>query len=370
VLQANAFYIRHINNKASTINLYHHGTLMFKFNKRFCLYIIVLLVTSCATLGIITEYFAKKQALIDFPPTGKLIDIGERKIHLDCRGNGSPIVIFESGFDTSGSLSWSLVHDEIANTTRACAYDRAGMMWSDPRLQSQEPIGRAIVTDLHNALTKAGEMPPYVLVGHSFGGPYITIFTKYFGSNVAGLVFVDTSHPDQIDIFKEFQEPLLTQLSYVVMDYFEPIWSYVGLTRLFAQLNDDRLVNQPILDEKIIDAFSPLSGLALTQESEAYKESLKEAGSFRDFGDRPLYVLGAISNYQQMSNEDLSEYGLNRQQIPELIKKDLFTHNDQVTWSTNSEVKIIYNADHYIQFEHPEIVIEAVSLVVDKVRAQ
>jgi len=350
------------------MNLYHHGTLMSKFNKKFFLYIIVFFVTSCTTFGIISEHFAKKQALIDFPPTGRLIDIGKRKIHLDCRGEGSPVVIFESGFDTSGSLSWSLVHSEIAKTTRACAYDRAGMMWSDSRSKDQNFLGRAIANDLNNTLTKAGEKPPYVLVGHSFGGVYITIFTKYFASKVAGVVFVDTSHPDQVEIFREYQEPLLTRLSYVLMDYFEPVWSYVGLTRFFAHLNDDRLVNQSILDEQTTDAFSPLSGLTLTQESEAYKESLKEAGSFRDFGNRPLYVLGVISNYQQMTNDNLLEFGLSRQQIPELIKKDLFTHNDQAKWSTNSEVKIIYNANHYIQFEHPDIVIDAVNHVVDKIR--
>jgi len=341
---------------------------VFKINKNFYFRHIIGLVVICSTIGVIHEIFARNQALIDFPPTGQLIDIGERNMHLDCRGSGSPIVVFESGFDTSGSLSWSMVHDKIAKTTRACTYDRAGMMWSDPRVTTKDSLAKAIAKDLNKTLSIAGEEPPYILVGHSFGGPYITTFTKYFSTSVAGLVFVDTSHPDQIEIFKEYQEPLFNRLSYVVMDFFEPLWSFVGLTRIFAQSNDDRLVNQSITDEQTIDAYSPSSGLALTQESQYYSQSLNEAGSYRDFGNKPLFIIGAISDYEHMSDDELSASGLTRQQLPILINKDLLTHKDQASWSTNSELSIIYNADHYVQFEYPEIVVNAVISVIQKVR--
>jgi pimeloyl-ACP methyl ester carboxylesterase len=341
---------------------------MSKLNKKIWLTFITAFLLICFLIGVFFENSAKKQALVDFPPIGKLIDIGDRKIHLDCRGEGSPIVVFESGLDTSGSLSWSLIHDAIANSTRACAYDRAGMMWSDMRSITGEQLGKAIAEDLNKTLVLAGEKPPYVLVGHSFGGPYITIFTKYFGSSVAGLVFVDTSHPDQISIFKEFKEPLLNRFSYVVMDFFEPIWAYVGLTRYFAQLNDGKHTNQSIKDEQTIDAYSPSSGLALTQESRAYEQTLNEAGSFRNFGNRPLFVIGAIANYDQMSDDELIEYGIKRKLLSSLKDKDLFTHEDQASWSTKSELKMLYNADHYIQFEQPKIVINSILSVVQRVR--
>lgn len=341
---------------------------MSKVIKNFWLIFLVVLIICCLTIGIFSEITAKDRALVDFPPTGKMIDIGERNIHLDCKGEGSPIVVFESGLDTSGSLSWSMVHDEIAKTTRACTYDRAGMMWSDVRHSHKSELGKAIAEDLNKTLIIAGEKPPYVLVGHSFGGPYITIFTKYFGSSVVGLVFVDTSHPDQIEIFKEYEEPLLNQFSYAVMDFFEPIWSSVGLTRIFAELNDDRLVNQSLKDEQATDAYSPSSGLALTQESEVYAQTLNEAGSFRDFGERPLFVIGALSNYEILSDNELSQYGLNRDQIPVLMEKDISTHKDQASWSSNSELKILYDTDHYVQFEKPTVVINSVKSIIKKVR--
>src|SRR5689334_25308998 len=81
------------------------------------------------------EAIGRSRAARDFPPPGKLVDIGGRRIQLDCRGTGTPTVVFEDGLDMGGSLSWFGVHDSIAKTTRACAYSRAGIMWSE--------IGRA-----------------------------------------------------------------------------------------------------------------------------------------------------------------------------------------------------------------------------------
>jgi len=343
---------------------------MLKFRSNIWLGCSAFLIVCCLTIGIISEKAAKNNALVDFPPTGKIINIGERNIHLNCKGKGKPIVVFESGLDTSGSLSWSMVHDEIAKTTRACSYDRAGMMWSDLRYGYQELIGKAIAEDLNKALLNAGENPPYVLVGHSFGGPYITIFTKYFGSSVAGLVFVDTSHPDQVEIFKEYKEPFVNLILYAVMDFFEPIWSDVGLTRYFAESNDDRLINQSLKDEQATDAYSPSSGLALTKESQSYVQTLNEAGSFRSFGDRPLFVIGALSNYDKLTDVELSKIGLNRHQIPLLIQKDISTHKDQASWSTNSELTILYDTGHYVQFEKPAVVINSVKSVIYKVRLE
>ena len=161
---------------------------------------IVSLIVLVTIVGVVYEMASRSRAAREFPPQGKLVDIGGRRIQLDCRGTGSPTVVFEAGLDINGSLSWSAVHDEIAKTTRACAYSRAGIMWSDPKDGPQN--GKTIAEDLHATLARAGEQPPFVMVGHSLGGPYIMTYTKYFGQDVAGLVFVDASHPDQVRRFK------------------------------------------------------------------------------------------------------------------------------------------------------------------------
>src|SRR5579872_2655837 len=145
--------------------------------------------------GALYEALGRAHAAKAFPPPGRMVDIGGRRIQLDCRGAGAPIVVFESGLDALGSLSWSAVQNDVAKFTRACAYSRAGVIWSD---DAGRPFAAGnVAEDLHRALAAAGEKPPYVLVAHSLGGPYSLVFTGRYGADVAGLVFVDASHPDQ-----------------------------------------------------------------------------------------------------------------------------------------------------------------------------
>src|SRR5262245_6803540 len=179
------------NSKKSTI---------LRWLKRIGIGIAGLLVLATVT-GSIYEMWTRHRVAAEFPAPGVLVDIGGRRIHLDCRGTGTPIVVFESGLDMYGSLSWSTVQDAVAQTPRACSYCRAGVMW---RGRSGGPRnGTEVANDLHAALQAAHENGPYVLVGHSLGGPYIMTFAKRFGGDVAGLVFVDASHPDQQEKIKE-----------------------------------------------------------------------------------------------------------------------------------------------------------------------
>lgn len=127
-------------------------------------------------------------------PRGKLIEVGSHRLHLDCRGKGSPTVVVETGFDEF-SFDWELVQSRIANDTRICTYDRAGYSWSDPG-----PAPRTfaqINLDLHEALAITGERGPFVLVVHGFGGPIVRNFAKIYPKEVAGIVVVEAISEDQ-----------------------------------------------------------------------------------------------------------------------------------------------------------------------------
>src|SRR5438874_12579387 len=113
--------------------------------------------------GVGYEKFCISRAWREFPPPGKLVEVTGRRMQLDCRGIGAPVVVFEAGLDINGALSWSPIHDTVAQTTRACAYSRAGIMWSDPREGASD--GVTIARDLHALLVNAGEKSPFVLVG-------------------------------------------------------------------------------------------------------------------------------------------------------------------------------------------------------------
>ena len=125
---------------------------------------------------------------------GELVEVGGRAMHIHCTGSGHPVTVFESGLG-GFSLEWGEVQERIAGHGRACAYDRAGYGWSDPG-----PMPRTVtrnVNDLHELLVAAGETPPYVLVGHSYGGIIVRLFAQSFPHEVAGIVLLDASAPDQ-----------------------------------------------------------------------------------------------------------------------------------------------------------------------------
>jgi len=137
-------------------------------------------------------WLARFSLAAPYVPQGRLVDIGGRSVYLDCRGTGSPTVVLESGMG-GGAGSWGMVLDAMASTTRTCAYDRPGLGSSGPR--ARHTLADA-VADLHKTLEVAGEVAPFVLVGHSHGGNYVRVFTDRYRSDVVGIVMVDTFDPD------------------------------------------------------------------------------------------------------------------------------------------------------------------------------
>ncbi|MCL6480201.1 MAG: alpha/beta hydrolase [Firmicutes bacterium] len=133
-----------------------------------------------------------------FPPPGRLVPVGGHRLHLLEAGAGEPAVIFDAGLPGT-SLGWCYVQPAVAEFTRTVSYDRAGLGWSErgPRPRTT----RQIVTELRAALTNAGIAPPYVLVGHSFGGFTARLFAHSYPEDVAGIVLVDSIHP------REWLEP-------------------------------------------------------------------------------------------------------------------------------------------------------------------
>ena len=110
-------------------------------------------------------------ALLPAPaPPGKLVDLGGHKLHVYCTGRGEPTVVVENGLGDF-SFDWTLVQSRVSRFTRICTYDRGGYAWSDP---GPKPRTFAQLNlELHDALAKLGEHGPFVLVGHSFGGPVV-----------------------------------------------------------------------------------------------------------------------------------------------------------------------------------------------------
>jgi pimeloyl-ACP methyl ester carboxylesterase len=122
-----------------------------------------------------------------------MVDIGGFRLHLNCSGRGSPAVVMDAALGGS-SISWTLVQPQVAKLTQVCSYDRAGFGWSDagpmPRTAAR------VATELRALLQKVAVPPPYVLVGHSFGGLVMRVFATLYRADVAALILVDPAHPE------------------------------------------------------------------------------------------------------------------------------------------------------------------------------
>lgn len=130
------------------------------------------------------------------------VDVGGHSLNLLIGGQGSPAVVFEGGFG-AGIASWSTVQKEVAAFAKTVSYDRAGLGQSE--LGPKPRSAKQIATELHTALEKAGVKPPYVLVGHSFGGIYVRVFAEMYPKEVVALVLLDPSQESFNDWLKKNQ---------------------------------------------------------------------------------------------------------------------------------------------------------------------
>lgn len=167
--------------------------------------LLVAVAIDVARTGGWDSWLARHHLAPPYDARGERIDIGDRSLYLDCRGEGSPTVVLEAG-SGSDSATWSAVIEALAATTRTCAYDRAGRARSDPT--DRRTLLEAS-TELRALLATAGEPTPFLMVGHSLGGAFIRVFAGDHRGEVVGLVMVDTFNPDlQID----WVHPLLGDL--------------------------------------------------------------------------------------------------------------------------------------------------------------
>ena len=148
----------------------------------------VALVFIAALLGVLFQTLGTRRDRKRFPPPGRWIDLGTHRLNVLESGSGRPTILLESGL-MSTVLSWSALQGRLSHSFRVVSYDRAGLGWSE-----LGPMPRTLdrlVDELHTLLQRAAASPPYVLVGHSFGGLTMPLFAARFPDEVAGMVLVD-----------------------------------------------------------------------------------------------------------------------------------------------------------------------------------
>jgi pimeloyl-ACP methyl ester carboxylesterase len=317
------------------------------------------LVALVLIVGAGSERVIRRSVSREFPVAGRLVDIGGRRIQLDCRGTGSPTIVLEAGLDVLGSLAWATVHDSLAATTRACAYSRAGILWSDP---SDRPFSvGAVVADLHRTLEKAGERAPFVLVAHSIGGLYATEFTRRFGADVAGLVLVDASHPDQVG-----------RLEVAAGVAMLPSSGPASVAARLAGTGILRVVRPvagpgtaPAVVRRTASALLPVSMAALASELRSLPATFDEARGFRAVGELPLVVLTAGAPTPPTT---LHEMRMSEAQGERMRTEWIAMQAERSMWSSHGRTVLLPGASHYVQFDRPDAVVRAAREVVGRGR--
>jgi len=155
---------------------------------------LILLAIFLAAAGFLYQNISESRDRRFNPMPGQLVEAGGFRMHIDCAGQGSPAVILDSGLGDT-YVTWRKVQPQIAEFTRVCSYDRAGIGYSDS--SSRPRTSQVIAEELHALLHSAGIAPPYVLVGHSMGGYDVRLYASLYPTEAAGMVLVDSSHPDQ-----------------------------------------------------------------------------------------------------------------------------------------------------------------------------
>ncbi|MBK8460959.1 MAG: alpha/beta hydrolase [Micropruina sp.] len=186
-------------------------------------------MVAVAGAGLAYQSVATAQERRRLSAPGRLVDAGGHELHLLITGEdqGGPTVVLEAGGMATAPM-WALIQPGIAEFARVVSYDRAGLGWSEPGPTPRD--ARTIARELHTALRSAGVPGPYLLVGGSLGGPYTAVFADAYPDDTAGLVLVDSVHPDQLQRMPPQAQRALGALR--VANRVLPMLARLGLTRL------------------------------------------------------------------------------------------------------------------------------------------
>ncbi len=304
-------------------------------------------------VGYVYNYSEEKDDSKNYPPLGKLFDIGEYKLHLYTTGSDTrnmPTVILCSAGGLAAA-DWALVQPEISELTRVCSYDRAGYGWSDsgslPRTSKQ------IAVELHALLEQANIDGPYLLVGHSFGGHTVRIFADDYPEEVAGLILIDARPANMLEI------PSLKIIGDGSGSEKFSILSFlanIGVTRLLGNAMlppkfQDRLPDYPAVISYRAKYFK-----ANKDEALSIRKSDQQVKNTKLLGNLPLTVIrhGIPDIFENVPTVE-----------PEIAESDWIKSQEELSsLSTNSRIIVANKSGHFIPIELPEFVIESIKIAL------
>ncbi|HEY2458901.1 MAG TPA: alpha/beta hydrolase [Candidatus Acidoferrum sp.] len=320
-------------------------------------------------LGMAYQALGTRRNIQKFPPPGRLVDLGTHRLHILESGQGSLTILLEAGL-MSTVLSWTDLQRQLARSFRVVSYDRSGLGWSD--LGPMPRTADRIVEELHTLLQRAAIPPPYILVGHSFGGLSMPLFAARFPEEVAGMVLVDPVAPTEWNPPSDENRKLARIGAKVCRR--AAILSRIGLIRFVAFLLTSEATRKPAAslvrlisrgtpgesgsvsspwfaalpaNEKAMAAVfwvQPKFALTIASQLENLQRSAELASEIGTFCDKPLVILsaGTATEHRRLEHAEMA------QRLP------------------TGQHHLAEKSNHWIMQDEPELVVRAIEDVVNR----
>lgn len=299
------------------------------------------------------EILARVSSARRNPEPGVMTTVSGRKMKIHCTGAGSPVVVLEAGMGDFLS-EWRRVQPGVAAYTRVCSYDRAGYGGSSP---GQRPrTSSRIALELHALLEAAGEKPPFVLVGHSFGGYCVRVFHGRYPRETAGMVLVDSTQEDQYQLLPKswlaMSEASLDRAR--AQARWAPLAIGLGWTRL-------RLAWNGIDGGHLL--LDPYYVVARASEFDSIRVSAEQAREAGALGAKPLIVItgGRPDPSLRVKLGDAGSESFHATWVNDLQPR-------LAKLSTRSRIVLLPDSGHDVPADRPDAIVDAVREVVAAVR--
>jgi len=327
--------------------------------------LIVVLVLLAA--GLVYQSIGAWRDKVRHPPPGRMIKAGAQRLHVYETGEGDPTVVLEAGISAT-ICNWQLIQPEIAKFTRVLSYDRAGLGWSD-RARTPRTVS-SIVDELHEMLLAADVPPPYVLVGHSFGGIVARLYTMRYPSEIAGIVLVDPVLLEEWHPLSRERKRML--IGGAVLSRWGGFLARLGVVRFTL----NRLAGgRSRLPRAIGRAAASGQGLSTMERliGEVRKMPKELWPAIQSHWSLPKTFASMGSHLAKMPESVSCIFDAPPLDVPVTMLTGVrsltkWPSDGPARVSTNSSHIVAENSGHWIQLDEPDLVVEAIRSMVNRVR--
>lgn len=317
----------------------------------------------------------------------KMIGLGDHNVHIRCQGTGRPTVILEAGSGTD-LKTWATIQPKIAKFTRVCSYSRAGLGKSTLPPGETQLDAVATVKDLHdllqNPMIKLNSPPPYILVGHSYGGLYTRFFLDAYPNEVAGMVLLDATSGNMgmkgFGLSDELIDQLIIYLTKKQL-YFKK-HPALNEQALFSNLNKNKKIIHGIKNQTLPSGFIERlhKEISLEKKDMDELERIKKQAK-RPLANKPLFIVVAgrhemLDFFNRFHHDkDIASQIVKKKYLPQFykmlrqdtqpsLKKSFSEKKSMLSMSKIGVIKKAHNSGHVIYIDQPKIVIDAIKSCV------